>query len=218
MKRTRVIETNEGIQAEATVVNFNLMQRGHRDRGLLETQSIIKNGLNNGIAIEIGPGPGYLGLEWLKATKNTKLVGIEISKAMIQQAEKNRNEYNLTTRAEYKEGNAMSCPFEENTFDNAFSNGSLHEWENPLLVLSEIYRVLKPGGKLFISDLKRNSSLPVTIIMKSVTKGKAMKKGLITSIEAAYTKEELLRMCEWSVFENFSIKESPFGLELTAEK
>ena len=38
-------------------------------------------------------------------------------------------------------------PFPTDTFDIAFSNGSLHEWENAEQVFSEIERVLRPGGK-----------------------------------------------------------------------
>ena len=218
MKRTREIETNEGIQAEATVADFNLMQRGFRDRGILETKAIIKSGINKGSAVEIGPGPGYLGLEWLASTCETDLIGVEISPTMIHQAETNRGEYKLDSRARYIKGTALSIPLDDETADNIFSNGSLHEWENPYVVLSEAYRILKPGGKLFVSDLKRNLNLPVTIIMRIGTKGAAMKEGLMSSIRAAYTKDELLRLCEWSAFTKYSVVEGLFGLELSAVK
>ena len=218
MNRKRVIETNEGIQSEVTVTDFNLMQRSFRDRGILETRAIIKSGINKGTAVEIGPGPGYLGLEWLKSTHKTSLIGVEISPAMIHQAEKNRSEYKLDERSRYIEGTALKIPLEDESADHIFSNGSLHEWENPYIVLSEVYRVLKPGGKLFISDLKRNLSLFITLIMQISSRGKIMKKGLMTSIQAAYTRGELLRLCEWSAFEKYRVKESLFGLELTAQK
>lgn len=218
MNRTRVIETNEGIQSEVTVADFNIMQRGFRDKGILATDRIIKSGINEGCAVEIGPGPGYLGLEWLASTNGTTLTGVEISPAMIRQAESNRDDYKMHDRARYVEGNALSIPLEDQSADHIFSNGSLHEWENPYLVLAEAYRVLKPGGKLYVSDLKRNLNGIITMIMRTTTKGKAMKHGLLTSIQAAYTRDELLRLCEWSVFEKFSVRKSLFGLELTAEK
>jgi ubiquinone/menaquinone biosynthesis C-methylase UbiE len=59
--------------------------------------------------------------------------------AMIRLAEKNSHEYNLSERVIYKEGNAFSMPFPQKTFDFAFSNGSLHEWEDPEKVFSEIF-------------------------------------------------------------------------------
>jgi hypothetical protein len=37
-----------------------------RDKGWMETDLILKLGIQHGLALEVGPGPGYLGLEWLK--------------------------------------------------------------------------------------------------------------------------------------------------------
>lgn len=218
MKRTRIIETNEGIQDEMTVADYDLMQRSLRDKGFLETKALIKAGIDSGNAVEIGPGPGYLGLEWLKSTENTRLTGIEISPAMINQAGTNRSEYGLDHRAEYIEGSALSIPLPDKSADCIFSNGSLHEWENPDKVLAEAYRILKPGGKLYISDLKRNMSIFIASIMRLMTRGKAMKQGLMSSIRAAYTTDELEVICESSVFGEFSISENAIGLELIAVK
>ncbi len=66
MTRPRVTETDQGIQGEFTVTLYDQMQRRLRDKGWIETKDIIKSGITKGIALEIGPGPGYLGLEWLK--------------------------------------------------------------------------------------------------------------------------------------------------------
>ena len=157
MKRTRVIETVCGIQSETDTKDFDIMQRKLRDRGFLDTESIIKSGISKGYAVEIGPGPGYLGLEWLKKTENTHLTGIEISREMIKHAEKNSRDYSLQNRAEYLEANALSIPLWDNSADSVFSSGSLHEWENPLTVINDIYRILKPGGKIVYQRSEKKS-------------------------------------------------------------
>ena len=218
MKRTRVIETVCGIQSGTDTKDFDIMQSKLRDRGFLDTESIIKSGISKGYAVEIGPGPGYLGLEWLKKTENTHLTGIEISREMIKHAEKNSRDYSLQNRAEYLEANALSIPLWDNSADSVFSSGSLHEWENPLTVINDIYRILKPGGKLFISDLKRNLSTAVTLLFYTTVKGKNMKKGLISSIKASYTKNELNSILSNSLFSNFEVKDNIFGIIITAEK
>jgi len=69
MTKPRVKETDEGIQGAFTVEIYDRFQRGMRDRGWIETHALIKSGIQQGHALEVGPGPGYLGLEWLKNTQ-----------------------------------------------------------------------------------------------------------------------------------------------------
>lgn len=96
--------------------------------------TFIKAGITSGSAFEIGPGPGYVGHEWLTQTKGTNLTGCEISKAMIDVAKKNAAHYNLSDRVHYVEGSGLHMPFTDSSFDAVFSNGSLHEWEDPAQV------------------------------------------------------------------------------------
>jgi hypothetical protein len=49
------------------------MQRRLRDKGWIATEEIIACGINLGLALGIGPGLGYLGLEWLKKTADHQL-------------------------------------------------------------------------------------------------------------------------------------------------
>jgi ubiquinone/menaquinone biosynthesis C-methylase UbiE len=218
MKQERIIETNEGIQDRITVEEFDVMQRHFRDRRILETEEIIKSGIRTGLVVEIGPGPGYLGLEWLKATSGTRLVGVEISPAMIELAKKNCADYGLGSRASYLEGNAASVPLEDNSADHVFSNGSLHEWEDPAAALNEIHRVLKPGGILFISDLKRDLNRLLMAFMRFFVPGKRVKQGFVTSVRAAYTQDELVELMHRSPFDGFKIRETAFGLTIRGTK
>jgi len=149
----RVVETNEGIQDNLTVEVFDVFAKGMRDRHWNNVDTILSTGITNGSALEIGPGPGYVGLEWLRQTHGTTLTGCEISKAMIAMAQRNSIAYGLTDRTAYVEGSGLLVLFPDHSFDSVFSNGSLHEWEDPLQVFNEIFRVLKPGGRFFITSL-----------------------------------------------------------------
>ena len=219
MVKQRIIETNEGIQGKATVQMYSSFQKNMRDKGWIETDNIIKAGISRGHALEIGPGPGYLGLEWLKKTSQTQLTVLEISQAMIDISRQNAQDYHLDAdRITYVHHTAQMLPFEDNRFDSVFSAGSLHEWENPLEVFNEIHRVLKPSGKLFVSDLKRNINVLVKGMMKLTAKPKEIKAGLISSINAAYTIEELQTLLEQSAFKTYKVTSNPFGIELSGEK
>lgn len=218
MVRERVVETDEGIQGEFTVEIYDQMQRRFRDKGWMETKAIIQSGINTGCVLEVGPGPGYLGLEWLKHTNGTRLTGLDISPDMISVARRNAVDYGLTERTEYVESSGSRMPFDDNTFDAVFSNGSLHEWSCVSETLSEIWRVLKPRGRMFISDLRRNMIAPVKWFMWLATKPKAIRPGLITSINASYIKPEVERLLLDSKFENFTVSCKPMGLQINARK
>jgi ubiquinone/menaquinone biosynthesis C-methylase UbiE len=191
MTKPRIAETDEGIQGEFDVRMYDAMARRLRDRGWMETSEILKAGIDGGLALEVSSGPGYLGLEWLKMTQGTTLEGLDISPEMIRVAERNAGEYGLTDRVKYVEGNAMQMPFEDGRFDAVFSNGALHEWEQPERVLDEVHRVLKLGGRLCITDLRRDMNPLMKWMMWLATKPREIRAGLMSSINAAYTVREI---------------------------
>jgi len=184
----------------------------------METPGIIRSGITKGGALEVGPGPGYLGLEWLKRTVETNLVGLEISEAMIAVAERNALEYGLSPRVRYVAGNALKMPFADDTFAAAFSNGSLHEWQDPRKVLNEICRVLKPGGCFFVSDLRRDMNPLLRWFLKRSTHPKQIVAGLESSINAAYIPEEIRGIVQGTLCRNALVRANPLGLEITGCK
>ena len=218
MVKPRVVETEQGIQGEFTVEVYDRMMRRLRDKGWLETKLILNAGIRSGLALEVGPGPGYLGLEWLKGTEGTTLKGLDISPNMIKIAERNAREYGLEDRVEYVESDARDMPFEDNTFDSVFTNGSLHEWAQPEDILNEIYRVLKPGGKYSISDLRRDMNPVIKWLMKVMTKPKEIKSGLISSINAAYTVDEIRELLKGTKLKGYDVHKNVMGLAITGEK
>ena len=218
MVRPRVTETDEGIQGEFEVRTYDEMQRRFRDKGWMETKDILKSGISGGHALELGPGPGYLGLEWLKNTEGALLKGLDISPDMIDIARRNASEYGLTERVEYTQGNGEQIPFPDETFDAVFSNGSLHEWAQPQATFNEIWRVLKPGGRFYISDLRRDIFVLLKWLMWLATKPKNIRSGLLSSINAAYTSAELADLARGSRLRHYDVSSNPIGLKLTGRK
>lgn len=192
---------------------YDKMMRNLRDKGWIDTENIIRNGITSGHVLEIGPGPGYLGLEWLLKTEKSYLTALEISPNIIKMAEKNASEYGLSNRVSYIEGNAQEMPF-----DGVFSNGSLHEWEHPERIFNEIDRVLKPKGLYRISDLKRDISFVVKWFMKFATNPKEIRPGLISSINAAYIVDEINTLLERTKLREGVVRANPIGLEICGMK
>ena len=218
MPRPRILETDQGITGDFNTKMYDIMMRNMRDKGWVETNLIIKEGITDGLALEIGPGPGYLGLEWLKRTHNTRLNGLDISEDMLALARKNTIEYGFSHRAEYFKGDARKMPFKNEHFDAVFTNGSLHEWAYPEEIINEATRVLKPGGKYIITDLRRDMTLPLKWFLWMFTKPKEMRSGLITSVNAAYIPIEIHELLQRTNLQGWSISSNPFGIIISGQK
>jgi ubiquinone/menaquinone biosynthesis C-methylase UbiE len=218
MVKPRIIETDQGITGEFNTKAYDEMMRRMRDRSWLETKMIIGSGISSGLALEVGPGPGYLGLEWLKHTRDTTLRGLDISEDMIAIAERNAREYGLTERVKYVKGDASKMPFESEYFDAVFSNGSLHEWAKPEEILNEIGRVLKPGGLYCISDLRRDMNFFIRWFLWIMTKPKEIRPGLVTSINASYVMTEAEALFSKTKLQGWRVRKNPLGLVISGQK
>jgi SAM-dependent methyltransferase len=208
----RIPETDSGITGEFTCEMYNEMQRRFRDRGWIETKDVLKAGIASGHALEVGPGPGYLGLEWLKATRETRLTGLDISPDMLKVSRRNATEYGLESRSTYVESPGGRMPFDDATFDGVFTNGSLHEWQDPIQVMNEIARVLKPNGRYFISDLRRDMNPMLRWLMWVGCQPNAMRPGLTTSLNASYTPNELKELVIASQLPTPQVRANPVGM------
>ena len=133
-------------------------------------------------------------------------------------AERNAQAYGLTERARYHLGSCDRLPFEKDTFDAVFTNGSLHEWANPCGAFDEIWRVLKPGGQYFISDLRRDMNRLMRGFLWVSVRPTAMRPGLVTSLDAAYTPEELQAMLARTCLKEGTVEGNIIGMELFGVK
>jgi ubiquinone/menaquinone biosynthesis C-methylase UbiE len=218
MTKLRVSETDHGIQGDIQVIQYDQMQRHLRDKGWIETDQLIKSGILEGHALEIGHGPGYLGLEWLRQTCNSTLIGLDISPDMTRLAKKNAAAYGLQDRVRYDSGQGDNLPYADNTFDAVFSNGSLHEWVNPVGTFNVIYRVLKPGGRYFVSDLRRDMVLPMRWFLWLGCQPAVIRPYLGSSIDAAYTPDDLKKILQNTICKGAQISGNLVGVSITGQK
>ncbi len=218
MARKRIIETSEGIQDPVTVEIFDRFARTMRKKGYDNVDKIIKTGIIGGRVLEIGPGPGHVGLHWLEKNSDARLVGCEISSEMIKTARKNARGCGLEDRVQYVEGSCLAMPFDGETFDAVFSNGSLHEWEDPVRVFQEIHRVLRPGGLFCSTDMRRDANPFLKWFIYATTRPKEIRPGFLSSFNASYTVPEMKEIIARSPFPKAAVTKDVFGLWVTGRK
>ncbi|HOW97645.1 MAG TPA: class I SAM-dependent methyltransferase [Kiritimatiellia bacterium] len=101
--------------------------------------------------LDIGTGPGWLLLRLRERLPGASLHGADISRAMVDKAEKNLPGSGIVLKCAGSE----ALPYPDASFDVVVSTGSLHHWKNPVAGLNEIRRVLTPGGRALVYDLVR---------------------------------------------------------------
>jgi ubiquinone/menaquinone biosynthesis C-methylase UbiE len=114
-------------------------------------EEIVAN-LNHGTILDLGTGPGYLPVEIVKRSPAINVIGVDLSRKLIEIARSNSAKAGLTDRLTFKTGNAVRLEFADSSFDMVISTGMLHSLKEPVAVLQEIHRVLKAGREAWIFD------------------------------------------------------------------
>lgn len=217
----RIHETEVGLQGDDLALKYDEMQRHIRDRGWLQEKvdNVVGDaGITSGRALEIGCGPGYLGLEWLaQVGAGATLVGVDIAASMVERARTNAAAYGLAARATYEIGNVLALPQADASFDHVFSTSSFHEWLEPVTGLREITRVLRPGGRFCVTDLRRDLDRTTLQFMKANIAAD-MRPGFRTSVKSAYTTDEARGLLLDAGLPDARVVEVPMGLVITGTK
>ncbi|GGG41114.1 demethylmenaquinone methyltransferase [Bizionia arctica] len=114
---------------------------------------------NPNIILDIATGTGDLAIN-LAETKAEKIIGLDISQGMLEVGKKKILNKNLQDRIEMVVGDSENLPFEENTFDAITVGFGVRNFENLEKGLSEIHRVLKPGGIFVILETSVPTKTP----------------------------------------------------------
>jgi len=105
--------------------------------------------------LDAGCGLGYDSLEFLR--RGVRVTAIDISASAVELA---RRQFAIAgVRADAVEvANVLGLPYADATFDAVWSNGVLYYSGDMPRAMSEIWRVLRPGGRAIISHLRRRPS------------------------------------------------------------
>jgi demethylmenaquinone methyltransferase/2-methoxy-6-polyprenyl-1,4-benzoquinol methylase len=111
--------------------------------------------------LDVATGTGDFAFEAIKILKPTQVTGVDISAGMLEVAKRKIKERKLDHVFSVRLGDSEMLPFEDNQFDAITVAYGVRNYENLEKGLSDMRRVLKPGGKIVILEFSKPQGFPV---------------------------------------------------------
>lgn len=188
------------------------VQLAHRIDGLVPQSAYI---------LEVGPGPGFTSIELARGGRH-RVTGLDISHTFVELAGKNAKKAGV--QVNFQQGNVAKMPFADNSFDFVLCRAAFKNFSEPVRAISEMRRVLRPGGKGVIIDLRRDASMR-DIANYVDHQGAGVVNGLFVKftfrfmlLRRAYTVEQFQAMLNQAGFARAWIESNAMGFEGWFEK
>ena len=137
--------------------------------------------------LDIATGTGDFAIEAL-ALNPDRVVGVDISPGMLEQGKKKMKKRGFNHLIDMQMGDSEKLLFEDNTFDAVIVSFGVRNFENLKKGLSDMYRVLKPGGKTVVVEFSRPRNFPMKQLYNFYFKSILPVVGkLISKDQSAYT-------------------------------
>ena len=215
-KTNRVRGLFAGVASKYDVMN-DLMSLGLHRHWKNELVSRIPPATDNGgHLLDVAGGTGDIAIRYLNRNhhggKGARATVIDLTEEMTISGRQNADRAGIFTNIEFMVGNAEGLPFADKTFDAVTISFGLRNITNKEKALSEMRRVLKPGGKFLCLEFSK-VVLPVLdqvyekynfsvlpLLGKYVARNESSYRYLAESIKLFYSQEELSKKMELGGF------------------
>ena len=144
-----------GVMSGFIVRPYDVLVGGLLMRGTYAAIAHLLSGLvpTGGTVVDVGTGPGRVPVLLAKRRSDLTVIGVDPSADMLERARRRAD--GLTT-VQFVETGSESLPLADASADAVLSSLSSHHWADRSAALAEQVRVLKPGGRFWLFDLKRH--------------------------------------------------------------
>jgi len=133
---------------EEVAQQWDTLRQGFFSEAVREKAYAVAGVQRGKTAADIGAGTGFVTEGLIQ--RGLQVIAVDQSGAMLTEMMRKFVDYGMIT---YRLGEAEALPIPGATVDYAFANMYLHHVESPSGAIREMARILKPGGKLVITDL-----------------------------------------------------------------
>ncbi len=111
------------------------------------------------LVLDVASGLGTSAI-YLAQRFGCQVVGVDFSRQIVEQANTNAAEAGISQLVQFKQGDAERLPFEDRSFDALICECAFCTFPSKPQAASQFARVLRPGGRIGLSDLTRSGPLP----------------------------------------------------------
>ncbi|RPH29082.1 MAG: bifunctional demethylmenaquinone methyltransferase/2-methoxy-6-polyprenyl-1,4-benzoquinol methylase UbiE [Bacteroidales bacterium] len=111
--------------------------------------------------LDIATGTADLAIMLAKKHATVRITGVDLAENMLAVGRKKVDELNLSNRISLKQGDSLSLPFENDSFDCAMVAFGVRNYENPVKGMEETLRVLRSHGKFYVLEFSKPRRFPL---------------------------------------------------------
>jgi ubiquinone/menaquinone biosynthesis C-methylase UbiE len=219
---TSIAKPYKGLGMEGAIARWYaaLTRKSMADFELLAQRVAVETPPGSRV-LEVAPGPGYFAIE-LARLGDYRVTGLDISATFVEIGRENAARARV--QAQFQRGDASRMPFEAEQFDYVVCRAAFKNFAAPVAALQEMYRVLKPGGRALIIDMRRDASQDSIRQAANSMNAGAVNRAIVyltfrfMLLRRAYTKAEFEGMIAQTGFSRVEIRENLIGLEVLVAK
>ncbi|HOY12200.1 MAG TPA: bifunctional demethylmenaquinone methyltransferase/2-methoxy-6-polyprenyl-1,4-benzoquinol methylase UbiE [Saprospiraceae bacterium] len=174
--------------------------------------------------LDVATGTGDLAIAVAKALPQSKVIGMDIAVKMLAIGDQKLEKLALTDRVTLEAGDSEAMRYEDGRFDLAMSSFGVRNFGNLKKGLSEMHRVVRPGGRIMVLEFSRPRVFPIKnmfniyfkyvlpVIGKLTSKVPRAYKYLYESVQQFPDFENFTKILEEVGFKHSSYKPLTFGI------
>ena len=172
--------------------------------------SVLDTAPPEGVILDLGAGTGRIPLKIARFSSRYSIHAVDMSRSMLQLAAESIESEDPHPNIHCIQADGKTLPYPDASVDMVISHVALHHLSNPVDMLKEARRILKPDGAFLFRDLKRPSNRITLELYVQIFGGgydPIQKKLYRDSLKAGFSLTEFQKMATDAGLEGFEVKQ-----------